>query len=326
MDNLSLLTENELIIAKGQHTFVEVGLALQRIRDGKLYPQETFAQYLRERWPWISTPHSYHLISAANVTQNLDDPPDRAAVAHQLAIVKQASQVEAWELAKARSPKPTVAVVQQAAREVYVRDHTPDLYDHVVCGDVAINEAYAVAKRMKTLPTPIVEAIALHGYPTESGVQGLLNLYRFSEDEFDDLARSGHLQDGRTSIRLSDLTERDVQSYIDELKRGQRIARIIEVADVQKASSPSPILDGHEIHGQLSQLSQLDTMLYWFPNHENTITTIRQIQERGGTILFVGAYFNNPTINFSGVPAHPNSINGVKPQAIVNMIEQLTYV
>lgn len=328
MDTQSLLTENELIIEKGQQTFIQVGLALMRIRDGKLYSQPTFAQYLRERWPLISVPHSYHLMSAASVVQNLqhNDPPATSTVAHKLAIIPPASQVEAWELAKLRSDTPSSGIVQLAAREVYVRNNSPALYDSVTRGDVGVNQAYNIAKRMKNLPPPVLDAIAIHGYPTESGLNGLLALYRFSPEEFDDLVASGRLQDGKNAITFRDLTDRDVENYINELKRGERIVRLLNVSNEQKQRSPAPILDGYELYDQLPTLTQANTMLYWFPDGVNTLDAIRKIQEQGGTVLFVSAYFNNPLINFSGRPTHPRNLNSVKPQAICDMIEQLSNV
>lgn len=58
--------ECEAIIARGLTSFVEVGQALAKIRDGKLYrsTHETFEQYVKERWD-IGRAHAYRLIGAA---------------------------------------------------------------------------------------------------------------------------------------------------------------------------------------------------------------------------------------------------------------------
>src|SRR6266446_4245588 len=60
--------ECEAIIEKGWETFVEVGRALARIRDKKLYRSEhdTFEAYCREKWQYAKS-HVYRLIGAAEV-------------------------------------------------------------------------------------------------------------------------------------------------------------------------------------------------------------------------------------------------------------------
>ena len=64
------LTELEKLIAKGQKTFVEVGLALAEIRDLRLYKREygSFSEYCRAKWGWERA-HAYRLIDAADVAK-----------------------------------------------------------------------------------------------------------------------------------------------------------------------------------------------------------------------------------------------------------------
>jgi hypothetical protein len=62
----------EEVIEKGMSTFVEVGQALARIRDGKLYRDThgTFAAYVKNRWGY-GRDWAYKLIEAAGVTENV---------------------------------------------------------------------------------------------------------------------------------------------------------------------------------------------------------------------------------------------------------------
>jgi len=62
------LAELEKVIAKGQKTFIEVGLSLAEIRDTKLYRREYsgFEEYCRKKWGW-SRQHAYRLIEAAPI-------------------------------------------------------------------------------------------------------------------------------------------------------------------------------------------------------------------------------------------------------------------
>ena len=62
------LAQLEAVIERGLETFVEVGLALAEIRDGRPYREthSTFEAYLRERWS-MSRSRGYRLIDAAHV-------------------------------------------------------------------------------------------------------------------------------------------------------------------------------------------------------------------------------------------------------------------
>jgi len=62
------LEELEKTIARGQKTFVEVGLALAEIRDLRLYKREygSFSEYCQVKWGW-SRQHAYRLIDSAPI-------------------------------------------------------------------------------------------------------------------------------------------------------------------------------------------------------------------------------------------------------------------
>jgi hypothetical protein len=66
------LAECEAIIERGLATFVEVGKALLRIRDDRLYREthSTFADYCKQRWG-MSKSHAYRQIEAAEVVDVL---------------------------------------------------------------------------------------------------------------------------------------------------------------------------------------------------------------------------------------------------------------
>jgi hypothetical protein len=68
------LAELEKMIAKGQKTFVEVGLALAEIRDLRLYKREysNFAEYCREKWGWEKR-YTNYVIAGAEAVQSLPE-------------------------------------------------------------------------------------------------------------------------------------------------------------------------------------------------------------------------------------------------------------
>jgi len=76
--------ECEAEIAKGWQTFVDVGLALARVRDQKLYraQHDTFEAYCREKWQYAKS-HAYRLIGAAEVVVCLSPIGDIQVPTHE---------------------------------------------------------------------------------------------------------------------------------------------------------------------------------------------------------------------------------------------------
>jgi hypothetical protein len=76
LDVLSLqeskrLIELESIIKSGKQTFVDVGIALAEVRDGKLYKADhsTFEDYCQSKWGWTKQ-HAYRLIECAPIAKS----------------------------------------------------------------------------------------------------------------------------------------------------------------------------------------------------------------------------------------------------------------
>ncbi len=113
------LSELEAVIERGLETFVEVGLALLAIRDGKKYRENysTFEDYCRERWGWTTRYANYN-IQAAEVANKLGTiVPVNEAQARELAPLRQDEQemVEVWRaLKEEHGEKVTAELVKQA--------------------------------------------------------------------------------------------------------------------------------------------------------------------------------------------------------------------
>ena len=92
----------ETIIQNGLDTFVEVGTALLKIRDGRLYRMDhkTFDDYCREHWK-MSHRRANQLIGASEVVANLGTVvpklPNTERQARPLAALEPAQQIEAWQ-------------------------------------------------------------------------------------------------------------------------------------------------------------------------------------------------------------------------------------
>jgi hypothetical protein len=120
----STLAAFECVIEKGLASFMEVGVALMRIRDDRLYREthDTFEAYCSERWQ-ISRPRAYQLIEAAEVgrvvSTNVDKSPANEAQIRPLTRLEDPQeQRAAWKEAVQTAPegRMTAAHVEQVVR------------------------------------------------------------------------------------------------------------------------------------------------------------------------------------------------------------------
>jgi hypothetical protein len=92
------LEELEKVIAKGQKTFVEVGLALAEIRDLRLYKREYggFREYCQKKWGWERT-YAHYIIEAAAVVKAL--PPKVFTIVNTESQARELAKIPAEERA-----------------------------------------------------------------------------------------------------------------------------------------------------------------------------------------------------------------------------------
>lgn len=107
------LAEHEAIIEAGQLTFIEVGNSLMAIRDDHLYHQDTFEQYLAERWPAISKRRGYQLIDAALIAKQVPGVKNERQ-ARALKKVPAEQRLEVYEAAEAAPGGATAQAIQSA--------------------------------------------------------------------------------------------------------------------------------------------------------------------------------------------------------------------
>lgn len=124
------LARHEQVIERGKQTFVEVGLALWEIREGRGYRFEhgTFEDYCQERWGWGRN-YANKLISASAVVGNLGTVvpilPVSETQARPLTQLAPDQQREAWQKAVETAPngKVTAAHVEHVVDEFRLRVH-----------------------------------------------------------------------------------------------------------------------------------------------------------------------------------------------------------
>jgi hypothetical protein len=210
------LDDLETVIEKGIATFIEVGKALQHIRDGRLYREEfsTFEDYLRERWD-LSRSYAYQQMDGAKIAAGLSAVADIPApaserVARELAPLKDEPEQlqEAWqETVEQHGPKPTAEQV----REVVAEHEEPRAEDH---GDDDGEQAdRPLSKATERLPKRKEERLVawcgrLEGLGsfcealTDDQIADLERIPRFDQGEFVADLRAGRHQLGRLIRRL----------------------------------------------------------------------------------------------------------------------------
>lgn len=135
MESLTTLEIGELeqcesVIEQGLKTFVDVGNALLKIRDGKLYRIDfgTFEDYCKERWN-MQRAHAYRLIDAANVVNILsptgDILPTTERVARPLTQLEPEDQPVVWQKITETAPngKVTAAHAQSVVNNFRIPQH-----------------------------------------------------------------------------------------------------------------------------------------------------------------------------------------------------------
>lgn len=121
-----LLDSCEKVISKHVTTFFEVGEALAKIRDGKLYRAEfkTFEEYCRKRWG-MGRFNAYRQMQAAGVMQNLltmvnTSMPENERQVRALVGLKPDVAGRVWKrsVANAAGQKVTGKLVDKVAKEL----------------------------------------------------------------------------------------------------------------------------------------------------------------------------------------------------------------
>lgn len=102
------LTECESVIERNLESFHEVGAALLKIRDGKLYrlSHKTFDEYCRDKWA-IDRTYAHRIIQAAKIAEVLptDNKPKTERLTRPLTRIKEsAEQRAAWQEAVDTAP------------------------------------------------------------------------------------------------------------------------------------------------------------------------------------------------------------------------------
>lgn len=117
------LVECEAVIERGLATFYDVGTALLKIRDERLYrsTHDTFEDYCRGRWQ-MSRPQAYRLIEAAAIAENLSpigDKPTHESQIRPLTGLEPEQQRTVWEQAVSESGgQPTAIHVEEVKKNL----------------------------------------------------------------------------------------------------------------------------------------------------------------------------------------------------------------
>jgi hypothetical protein len=118
------LNRLETVIQKNLQSFVQVGMALMKIRDSKLYQitNRTFEEYCNDRWQF-SRRRAYQFIESVTVIENVNNCSHQPATESQtrpLTNLSPVQQKEAWTKAVETAPagKVTAKHVESVVQEI----------------------------------------------------------------------------------------------------------------------------------------------------------------------------------------------------------------
>lgn len=120
----SELVTCEEIIGRGLATFIDVGRALARVREARLYRAQfgTFEEYCAERWD-LSSKHANNLVAAAEVQELISGTTvpkiNSERQARELAPLLDEPDLlkEAWQEVIEKNNKPTAAAIREVVQE-----------------------------------------------------------------------------------------------------------------------------------------------------------------------------------------------------------------
>jgi hypothetical protein len=160
------LADFERIIATGLATFVDVGQALTRIRDGELYKatHTSFDAYCADRWD-MQRAHAYRLIDAAGVVENVSNwrqqklmPPTVESHARELGKLPAKDQPKAWAQVVKSAPN-GVVTAQLVAKVVTAR--LPERASKPKAKPASPTAAPPLAPPLSIAMAPVDEATAI---------------------------------------------------------------------------------------------------------------------------------------------------------------------
>lgn len=327
---------------------IMVGYALIQINEGSLWEgqYESFEDYCERRWNVSTMASAYHLMSAAEVVGDLEgefDPeelPQLPSHAARLHILDETQRAKAWR-----------EVLSTYGEDVRGQDVETVAQKHVVIGEggalayavkhqlVAPREAYKVKKFIGRFPPgpfrdkymgAIERSISQHGTCVrQETLDALRSLeYRYP-DEVDSILATGTIYGWFDEIPLHEATARDIENYGRQLDHERTNTQKIVVGEKQreKASSDNLIIaDGFEIPEKVEKAGKEGgAMLYLFLGRAFTLKELASLLEKNNVeALYVAAYTTGeePKFNFDGRGVFPSSIDGVKPQRLLQAFKE----
>lgn len=149
----------EAAVTKHRLTFIEVGEALQEIREKRLYREshKTFADYIKDRWK-MDRSRAYQLINAAETSTFVDIPNE--SVARELTSVAPEQRAEVIQRTRTDYGKVTASAVRNVvhrqnvnAEAAALRNETIDMIRELVrlFGRIGERQAEAASPHFNAL-------------------------------------------------------------------------------------------------------------------------------------------------------------------------------
>lgn len=243
-DEKHSLQQCEDVIRRGQSSFREVGAALLRIRDEKLYrdAHKTFEAYIKEEWDF-SRAHAYRLIDASAAVENVSKletmpAPSNEGQARELAKLPGDQQSAVWEEVVERTDgRPTAAEVRKVVEEKL--GNTPRKYPTKSEREAQAEEYEARLKEIRknkdrsrklpasaravgckeatTIGMPLAEALLQFGWPNQGAYSYASRIVNTGRKPLIDALDSGDLAIGAL-VRMLDAADAEIAEAIEAAK------------------------------------------------------------------------------------------------------------
>ena len=323
------LDELEAIIDRGRNSFYEVGLALLRIRDDRLYKEEytTFEEYCLKKWNF--TPQrGYSLMQAASVASLLDEIPEKAAYAEKLTILEDPDTIRsAWEEVLGSGKKITARLVENIAKKHFVIRFGGTLAERVIDQDITPAKAYDLIKCLGSLPD-YYSVVLTNGIGKSDCVESKVLLalrryeYDFKNDVFD-ILRSGYID----SVPLWESSQIHVEFYFRRLLHSERAESMVLAAmnQADRLSNDRLLVANSFDVATLDQINPEIAVI--FPEGDLDVFQISNILKGSGyENLMLVAYRKkpDPVLKFDGYTVKASKIRGNKPLLFEEFIIKLS--
>lgn len=319
------LQKLEATIQEGIHTFLNVGMALARIRDNDLYTEagyDTFEDYCSRRWGLTSNQLTARLSATDAVLPLLESgiaPPQKQAHAQVLAKIESPElRAIAWQEACAVIPPPiTTAKLAGVVSKYLLMNAYPILKDLVVAQKMTAQQIAVLADKLAgagKLAAPIMElGVTMQGVIDPEAIKPLVQNALVDPDFIEDVY-SGYiyLPNSDDPIPLFEVTRKQAEALYQYTFR-ERI-RQAQAKALEAQQAGKPVFVGEQVFDLDSGEGEFLGVV--IPNGISPATLGRFLEDEDLRVYMMVIYRGNPLVPFGDKKVRVGSTDVLSPQIL----------